>query len=112
MTSTGALRVVGVSGSLSSPSRTTTLVEAILASIGRATDAVTHLISVSELAPQFVGALSRKNLPAEVEGELQRIETADLLVVSTPVYRASYTGLFKHVWDLVGQDALIDTRCC
>ena len=38
-----------------------------------------------------------------------RSRSADILVVGTPVYRASYTGLFKHVFDLVHYDALIGT---
>ncbi|EHL24530.1 hypothetical protein KYG_02287 [Acidovorax sp. NO-1] len=37
------------------------------------------------------------------------VEQADVLVVATPVYRGSYTGLFKHFFDLIHQDALIDT---
>ncbi|MNV89967.1 NAD(P)H-dependent FAD/FMN reductase [compost metagenome] len=32
-----------------------------------------------------------------------------MLVVATPVYRGSYTGLFKHFFDFIHQDALIDT---
>ena len=31
-----------------------------------------------------------------------------MLVVATPVFRGSYTGLFKHFFDFVHQDALID----
>ncbi len=48
-------------------------------------------------------------LPAEAEAELKRIETADVLVVASPVYRASFTGLFKHLFDFVDQYALVDT---
>ena len=36
------------------------------------------------------------------------VEQADVLVVATPVYRGSYTGLFKHFFALIHQDALID----
>ncbi len=39
---------------------------------------------------------------------MRAIEAADLLVVASPVYRASFTGLFKHLFDFVGQYALID----
>ena len=53
--------------------------------------------------------LTRPELPENVERELQRIETADLLVVASPVYRASFTGLFKHLFDFVDQYALVDT---
>ncbi|WP_054907200.1 NAD(P)H-dependent oxidoreductase, partial [Pseudomonas sp. NBRC 111135] len=43
------------------------------------------------------------------EATLREIETADLLVVASPVYRGSYPGLLKHLFDLVDMNALIDT---
>ena len=103
------LKVVAVSGSLHTPSKTTALVKEILASYGREVVVDAHLIAVSEIGPDFAGALRRDELPASVEDELQRIENADLLVVASPVYRASFTGLFKHLFDFVGQYALVDT---
>jgi len=102
------LRVVAVSGSLHAPSKTTALVNEILASYGREIGVDAHLIAVSEIGPDFAGALRRDQLPASVEEELQRIESADLLIVASPVYRASFTGLFKHLFDFVGQYALVD----
>jgi FMN reductase len=103
------LRVVAVSGSLTAPSRTTALVEEISAAFGRVLPIEPHLIALNELGPYLAGALTRKQLPAEAEAELQRIENADLLVVATPVYRASFTGLFKYLFDFVDQYALVDT---
>lgn len=103
------LRVVAVSGSLTAPSRTTALVEEITAAFGRVLPIEPHLIALNELGPHLAGALTRKQLPAEAEAELQRIENADLLVVATPVYRASFTGLFKYLFDFVDQYALVDT---
>ena len=103
------LRVVAVSGSLTAPSRTTALVEAISDAFGRALPVEAHLITLNALGPHLAGALTRKELPAEAEAELQRIENADLLIVATPVYRASFTGLFKHLFDFVDQYALVDT---
>lgn len=102
------LRVVAVSGSLHAPSKTTALVNEILASYGREIGVDARLIAVSEIGPDFAGALRRDQLPASVEEELQRIESADLLIVASPVYRASFTGLFKHLFDFVGQYALVD----
>lgn len=103
------LRVVAVSGSLTAPSRTTTLVEAITTALGRVLTIESHVITLNNLGPHLAGALTRKQLPAEAERELQRIENADLLVVATPVYRASFTRLFKHLFDFVDQYALVDT---
>lgn len=103
------LKVVAVSGSLTHPSRTTALVEAIVEAFGRVITIEPHVITLNELGPQLGGALTRAELPAEAEAELQRIEAADLLVVATPVYRASFTGLFKYAFDFVDQYALVDT---
>ena len=106
---TNRLRVVAVSGSLHDPSKTTALLEEILATLGEVLPIDPHLIRVHELGPQFAGTLARSGLPDEVEAELRAIESADLLVVASPVYRASFTGLFKHLFDFVDQYALVDT---
>jgi len=103
------LRVVAVSGSLTAPSRTTALVEEIVEAFGRVLPIESHVIALNTLGPHLAGALNRKDLPAIAEQELVSIETADLLVVATPVYRASFTGLFKHLFDFVDQYALVDT---
>jgi FMN reductase len=57
---------------------------------------------VSDLFP----ATSFDRLPARGRAVIEDVETADLLVVGTPVYRASYTGAFKHLFDLVRHDRL------
>lgn len=106
---TRPLRVVGVSGSLHEPSRTTALVQAILAEIAQRTGAEIELVEVAALGPSFAGALRRDDVAPVVERALHRIESADLLVAASPVYRASFTGLFKHLFDFVGQYELVGT---
>jgi len=102
------VKVVGVSGSLKAPSRTIELVEQIVAQLGTHLDVEPTLIRVNELGPHFAGALTRDELQHEVEDALLAIESADVLVVASPVYRASFTGLFKHLFDFVDQYALVD----
>lgn len=102
------LNVVAVSGSLHAPSKTTALVREILDKLALELPIEAHLIELSEVGREFSGALNREELSAEAEAELRSIEGADLLIVASPVYRASFTGLFKHVFDFVGQYALID----
>jgi FMN reductase len=103
------MKLVVVSGSLHHPSKTTALVEEIAGQLGRRFDVVPHVIRIDRLGPQFAGVLRRDQLPETVERELIAIETADVLVVGSPVYRASFTGLFKHLFDFVDQYALVDT---
>ncbi|MBD8726648.1 FMN reductase [Frigoribacterium sp. NBH87] len=108
MTQTPPLRVVAVSGTLSTPSKTDALVDAILDELALVMPIERHVIRVSELGPLFAGALTRDQLDARVERELRAIEGADLLIAASPVYRASFTGLFKHLFDFVEQYALVD----
>ena len=102
------LNVVAVSGSLHSPSKTTALVRAILAALERELSIDVHLIELSQVGREFSGALRRDELSTAAEADLVRIEGADLLIVASPVYRASFTGLFKHVFDFVDQYSLVD----
>jgi FMN reductase len=103
------LSVVAVVGSLHAPSKTAALVEAILENLAETLPIEPHIIRISEIGPLFAGALVRAELPVEVERELRQIEQADLLIAASPVYRASFTGLLKHLFDFVDQYALVDT---
>lgn len=106
---TRPLRIVAVSGGLQRPSRAAAMAEHLLDLIGEDIHSEQQLIELGELAPQLAGALWRSQLPEAVERQLVAVEQADVLVVATPVYRGSYTGLFKHFFDFIDQDALVDT---
>lgn len=99
--------VVGVSGSVTRPSRTTALVQAIVAAIASKADVDTRVIELVDAAPHLFSALT----PYQVEGKsreiLDLVEDADLLVVATPVYRASMSGALKHLFDLVDHRAFV-----
>lgn len=105
---TRKLNVVAVSGGLQRPSRTLVLTQALLNALSDALPIETQLIELGEIGPRLAGAIHRKQLPADIETQIRRIETADLLVVASPVFRGSYTGLFKHLFDFVHHEALID----
>lgn len=105
---TRPLRLVAVSGGLQRPSKSAALAEHLLDLIADAVPCEQHLVELGQLAPQLAGAVWRSQLPDTVERELGVVEQADILVVTTPVYRGSYTGLFKHFFDFLHQDALID----
>jgi len=105
---THPLRVVAVSGGLQRPSKSAALAEHLLDLIADEVPSQQRLIELGQLAPHLAGAVWRSQLPGTVEQELLAVEQADILVVATPVYRGSYTGLFKHFFDFIHQDALID----
>lgn len=105
---TRPLRAVAVSGGLQRPSKAAALSEHLLDLIADEVPCEQRLVELGQLAPQWAGAVWRSQLPDAVERELAAVEQADVLVVATPVYRGAYTGLFKHFFDFIHQDALID----
>jgi FMN reductase len=106
-TSTHRVRIVGVSGSLSVPSRTTALVDAVAREFAKPLDASVEIIELGSLVGALAGT-SRSALGPEATAALIAVEAADVIVVGSPAYRAAYTGLFKHFFDFVGQYALVD----
>ncbi len=100
------VKVVAVSGGLQRPSRTLTLVEALIDALGERASIETRLIELGEVGPKLAGVLYPSQLPADVRDDIAAIESADFLIVASPVYRASFTGLFKHLFDFVDHNAL------
>jgi FMN reductase len=100
------VKLLGLSGSVARPSRTTALVRRILAAVEGQTGLSGGLIELAEDAPNLFSALTRGQLAGRAAQVVQAVEAADLLVVGTPVYRASYTGALKHLFDLVNHEAL------
>ena len=95
------MKIVGISGSLSAPSRTRTLVETILTKAAKKAHAKFTLIDIAQFAPELGSTVTYNNFPPVLTDAYQAISEADLIVIGTPVYKASYTGLLKHFFDLL-----------
>jgi FMN reductase len=96
-------QVVGLSGSPNTTSRSRALLELALASLERQGAGPSLLIDLATLPAD--GLLGRRR-DHEVGNAIQSVLDAGVLVVSTPVYRATYSGLLKVFFDLLPQDAL------
>ena len=105
--SDGPIRIVGVSGSLSVPSRTTALVAATAHAFSKPLDASVEIIELGSIIGSLAGT-HRGELGQPALDALAAVEAADVIVVGSPAYRAAYTGLFKHFFDFVGQYSLVD----
>jgi FMN reductase len=101
------LKVTAVSGSPKVPSRTTAIIHELTSRLGKKIKIDLHLIELSEIGEEL-GTASYNRIPDSLKQHIDAIEQTDLLIVATPVYRASYTGLFKHLFDLVHQESLFD----
>ncbi|MDY0747682.1 NAD(P)H-dependent oxidoreductase [Paucibacter sp. R3-3] len=94
-------RIVALSGSLSRPSRTRALVELIAGHAAAGLPAQVEVIDIAELAPALGNALVPGDLPPAVAAAQRTLAAADLIIIGSPVYKGSYSGLLKHFLDLV-----------
>ena len=96
-------KVLAISGSLSAQSRTAALVDAVLAefrSHGVATEHVTARgLDPAALLTGDVGQASLATL-------ISAVRDAHGLIIATPIYKASFTGLLKAALDILPQFAL------
>ncbi|MFI5757151.1 FMN reductase [Streptomyces sp. NPDC051569] len=99
--STRTLKVVTVSGSLQEPSKTVALTEQIVETLATRLPVENHRIDIHKLGAGFTGARHPDDLPESVLDEMRLLAEADLVIAASPVFRASYTGLFKHFFDLI-----------
>ncbi|MDR3515758.1 MAG: FMN reductase [Azospirillaceae bacterium] len=102
-----ALKLTALSGNLKGPSRTHSLVAAVVAAIAERIPVDRTDIVVGDLAPELGGLVDPAHIPPRVQAAIDAIVGADLLVVGSPVYKGSYTGLFKHLIDFIDPNALI-----
>lgn len=98
--------IVGISGNITRPSRTRTLVDGILAEAAMRELGAVRSYDIVDAGPELGMTVSRETARPHVDRILSDIEQADVLVAGSPVYKASYTGLFKHVFDLLHPKAL------
>ena len=96
-----SMRIVGLSGNLTRPSKTRALVEAIVGRVAGRFDATGVVFDLRDFAPSLGNATRRIDLDPAADRALAAVTDADLLVAASPVYKGSYTGLFKHLLDLL-----------
>jgi len=101
-----SVSVAILSGNLSNPSKTLALGNQILRALNKHFATASQVIQLADYAQDFGPARSPDELNPRALEALDRLRSADLLIAVTPVYKGSYTGLFKHVVDFLDPDAL------
>lgn len=100
------MKLVVVSAGLTVPSSTRLLADRLAAAVGRRAPVDVRVVEVRDLAVEiahnFTNGFAGKALAAAQEA----VAGADGLIVVTPVFSASYSGLFKSFFDVLDRDAL------
>ena len=107
MTDRKPITVVGVSGSPTHPSRTTALVAEVTEAFATELGGTATVIELAPLLGELGAGPFRSQLGPAVTEALEKVEAADVVVVGSPAYRATYTGLFKLFFDHIGQYSLV-----
>ncbi|MFE5921553.1 FMN reductase [Streptomyces sp. NPDC056468] len=102
------MKLVVVSAGLSVPSSTRLLGDRLAAAVARQSSdpvdvEVVELRDLAvEIAHNFTSGFPGRKLAAAIDA----VTSADGLIVVTPVFSASYSGLFKSFFDVIDKDAL------
>ncbi|WP_326660194.1 FMN reductase [Streptomyces sp. NBC_00385] len=112
MFTTEPLRIVAVAAGLSSPSSTRLLADRLAAATRERLETEqdrpveVRVIELRDLAVDIAGNLVSGFPSATLEEAIGAVTGADGLIAVTPVFTASYSGLFKSFFDLVENTAL------
>lgn len=98
--------VVGLSGNLTRPSKTKVFVDHIAGLVAQGLDASHAVFDIEDLGPSLAPARRLGDLDAQARAIVDQILGAGVLVVGSPTFKGSYTGLFKHFIDLLDPSSL------
>jgi FMN reductase len=98
--------IVGISGSLGKPSRTRALVERVVKKLNKTLTGKVDIIDLADSGHLFWQASYPNPLSDEAQALVASVAAADIIVVGSPVYKGSYSGVFKHFFDLLDPQVL------
>jgi len=98
--------IVGFAGSFSQPSRPRSLVQAAVDDAAHRTGLRGLVFDLGDLGASLGTAKRIDDLGQDARKLVESLLAADAIVVGSPVYKGSYTGLFKHLFDLIEPEAL------
>ncbi|MEV6552304.1 FMN reductase [Streptomyces sp. NPDC051597] len=105
------MKLTVVSAGLSTPSSTRLLADRLAESVrdeltARWRPASTDVVELRERAGDIANHLVTGFPPPRLGAAITTVTAADGLIVVTPVFAASYSGLFKSFFDVIDPDAL------
>lgn len=99
--------VIAVSAGLSDESTTKVLAERILTEVAKIDgDINVELITLRDLAHDITDATLTRFASKPLQSVYDKLTKADGIVAVTPIYKASYNGLFKSFFDAIEEDVL------
>ncbi len=117
MTTATTSHLAVITAGLTQPSSTRLLADRLTEAVVRALrdtrgstdDVVVEVVEVRDVAHDLTNHVLTGFASPELQVRLDAISEADAVIVVTPIYAASFSGLFKMLIDVLPADALRDT---
>jgi len=101
------MKILGISGSLSPLSKTELAVRHVLEFASDYGGGIeTDLISLSTKTLEFCDGRNPGHYEGDTRIALDKIIEADAIIAGSPIYRGTFSGAFKNLFDLIPNDAL------
>jgi FMN reductase len=105
-------RVVGILGSVTPPGRLSRALAAALAAARDLDPSIdTDLIDLGEYRIGFADGRPLEQLEDDTTAIVKRVQDATGVILASPVYRGSFTGVLKNLLDLLPVEALQAKPC-
>lgn len=103
-----ALRIAVVSAGMGEPSSTRLLADRLGDSVAGQLDSPTvQTIDLREIALDVTRSMLGGFAVGAARDAVRAVEEADAVIAATPVFNASYSGLFKSFFDIVDKDTFV-----
>ncbi|CAL9490493.1 NADH-dependent FMN reductase SfnF [Streptomyces sp. enrichment culture] len=99
-------KLVVVSAGLSVPSSTRLLADRLASAVVQRVPADVEVVELRDLAVEIAHNFTNGFPGRKLAAAIDSVTGADGLIVVTPVFSASYSGLFKSFFDVIDKDAL------
>ncbi|MEU9151413.1 FMN reductase [Streptomyces sp. NPDC048417] len=102
------MKLVVVSAGLSVPSSTRLLADRLAAAVGRQAAGVeVEVVELRDLAVEIAHNFTNGFPGRRLAAALEAVTEADGVIAVTPVFTASYSGLFKSFFDVLDKETLV-----
>lgn len=100
-------RLAVVSAGVTVPSSTRLLADRLAAAVGGQTEVSVEVVELRDLATDIANNMVTGFPSPRLAAAIGTVAGADGLIAATPIFTASYSGLFKSFFDVIDQDALV-----
>ena len=104
--------LLGIHGSVTYPGRLYHALEYALNHVGEQDNSLTtDLMHLGDFKMSFADGRELADYQDDTEHVVARILSADMFLIATPVFRATFTGALKNLFDLVPVEGFLGKPC-